>query len=95
MKQYCVYLLASRKNGTLYCGVTSDLSKRIWEHKQGAVEGFTNKYEVKNLVWFEVHESAESAITREKQIKKWNRDWKVRMIEEANPEWADLSETLA
>lgn len=95
MKQYCVYLLASRKNGTLYCGVTSDLSKRIWEHKQGAVERFTNKYEVKNLVWFEVHESAESAITREKQIKKWNRAWKVRMIEEANPEWADLSETLA
>ena len=91
MKQYCVYLLASRKNGTLYCGVTSDLSKRIWEHKQGAVEGFTNKYEVKNLVWFEVHESAESAITREKQIKKWNRLWKINLIEKTNPDWRDLA----
>ena len=95
MKQFCVYLLASGKNGTLYCGVTSDLTKRVWEHKQGVVAGFTEKYSVKKLVWFEMHESAESAITREKQIKKWNRAWKIRMIEEANPEWADLSQTLA
>ena len=90
-----MYLLASGKKGTLYCGVTSDLVKRTWEHKQGLVDGFTKKYAVKNLVWYEVHENAESAIQREKQIKKWNRDWKIRMIEASNPDWSDLSDTLA
>ena len=95
MKQFCVYLLASGKNGTLYCGVTSDLVKRVWEHKQSVVEGFTERYGVKKLVWFEVHETAESAITREKQIKKWNRAWKIELIESSNPEWKDLSESLA
>ena len=95
MKKFCVYLLASSKNGTLYCGVTSDLAKRVWEHKQGVVEGFTEKYGVKKLVWFEAHESAESAITREKQIKKWNRAWKVELIETSNPDWKDLSVSLA
>lgn len=72
-KQFCVYMLASKKNGTLYIGVTSNLSKRIWEHKNGAVEGFTEKYEVYNLVWYEPHETAESAIRKEKRLKKYNR----------------------
>ena len=87
----CVYILASRRNGTLYVGVTSDLSKRIWQHKNNVVEGFSNKYRVHNLVWFELHETMESAIEREKNIKKWNREWKLRLIEESNPTWRDLS----
>ena len=90
MKQPAVYILASKKKGTLYTGVTSDLVKRVWEHKQGVVAGFTSKYKVHMLVWFEMHEQMTAAITREKQIKKWNRDWKIRMIEENNPEWNDL-----
>ncbi len=89
-KQFYVYILASRKNGTLYVGVTSDLLKRVWQHKQHFVKGFTEKYNVVNLVYYEVHQNAESAITREKRIKKWNRDWKMRLIEEKNPEWKDL-----
>ena len=86
----CVYILASARNGTLYTGVTSNLPKRIWEHKNNVVEGFSNKYGVHILVWHEVHENMESAIQREKQIKKWNRQWKIRMIEEVNPHWRDL-----
>jgi putative endonuclease len=74
----------------LYIGVTSNLAQRIWQHKQGVVDGFTKKYRVKNLVYFELHDTAESAITREKQIKKWERAWKLRLIEENNPEWKDL-----
>ena len=93
-KQFCVYLLASNRNGTIYTGVTSDLVKRIWEHKRGFVKGFTKDYGVHNLVWFELHDSAESAITREKRIKKWNREWKIRLIEETNPYWNDLYLTL-
>jgi putative endonuclease len=89
-KQFVVYILASRRNGTLYVGVTSDLAKRIWEHRQGFVDGFTKDYGVATLVWYEMHDSAESAITREKQLKKWNRAWKVRLIEEVNPYWNDL-----
>ena len=89
-KQFCVYILASDRNGTIYVGVTSDLMKRVWEHKQGFVHGFTKEYGVHKLVWFEPHDSAESAITREKRIKKWNREWKIRLIEEANPYWNDL-----
>lgn len=89
-KGFFVYLLASKKNGTLYVGVTSDLVRRVWEHKSKAVEGFTKKYGVDRLVWFEPHGSAESAITREKQIKKWNRAWKIDLIEKPNPEWLDL-----
>lgn len=90
MKQPCVYLLASRKNGTLYVGVTSDLIKRIWEHKSDAVEGFTKKYGVHTLVWYETHENMESAISREKAIKGWKRQWKLELIEKENPQWNDL-----
>ena len=83
-------MLASDRNGTLYIGVTSNLVKRVWEHKEGVVPGFTSEYGVHKLVWYEQHESAESAITREKRIKKWNRDWKIKLIEESNPYWNDL-----
>jgi putative endonuclease len=93
-RQFAVYILASRRNGTLYIGVTSDLARRVWEHKQGFVQGFTREHGVETLVWFELHDSAESAITREKQLKKWNRAWKVRLIEEANPYWNDLYSTF-
>jgi putative endonuclease len=89
-KQFCVYILASQCNGTLYIGVTSNLVQRIWQHKQGFVDGFAKEYGVKDLVHFELHDTAESAITREKQIKKWKRAWKLRLIEENNPEWKDL-----
>jgi putative endonuclease len=88
--QPCVYLLASKRNGTLYAGVTSNLPKRIWEHKNNTVEGFTRKYGVHLLVWYELHETMESAIQQEKRIKEWKRAWKIRLIEEANPEWLDL-----
>jgi putative endonuclease len=88
-KQPCVYLMASRRNGTLYVGVTSDLIKRVWEHKNGVVEGFTKRYNVHKLAWYEVHESMESAIAREKAIKAWNRKWKLGLIEKTNPEWKD------
>ena len=91
---YYVYLLASRHNGTLYCGVTSDLIKRMYEHKEGLVEGFTKKYGVKALVWCETHEDVKEAITREKQIKEWKREWKVEMIERSNPYWRDLHPEL-
>ena len=83
-KQFYVYMLASDRNGTLYVGVTSSLVKRVWEHKEGVVPGFTSEYGVHKLAWYEQHESAESAITREKRIKKWNRDWKIKLIEESN-----------
>jgi len=94
VKQPCVYILASQRNGTLYTGVTSDLIKRVWEHKNDQAEGFTKKYAVHLLVYFEQHEDMNAAITREKQIKKWNRAWKLRLIEEKNPNWNDLYETL-
>ncbi len=90
----CVYLLASKRNGTLYVGVTSDLIKRIWEHKNHVVEGFTSKYGVELLVWYEVHETMDSAIRREKAIKEWKRAWKLRLIEKGNPNWVDLYDTL-
>ena len=90
MKQYYIYILASRKNGTLYVGVTSDLLKRIYEHKQNLIDGFTKKYNVHTLVYYEAHNDIQEAIIREKQIKKWNRRWKLRLIEERNPEWRDL-----
>jgi putative endonuclease len=89
-RAYYVYILASDRNGTLYVGVTSDLVKRVWQHNEGFVEGFTKEYAVKALVWFEQHESADAAITREKQIKKWKRAWKIRLVEESNPYWHDL-----
>ncbi len=89
-KQPAVYILASQRNGTLYIGVTSNLVKRIWEHKNNVVEGFTQRYGVHELVYFEQHSTMEKAITREKQLKKWNRAWKLRLIEERNPDWCDL-----
>jgi len=94
MKQPCVYLLASRRNGTLYVGVTSDLVKRVWQHKDHQVAGFTKRYDVTLLVWYELHGTMESAILREKAIKSWKREWKLALIEKDNPEWADLYPTL-
>jgi len=91
---YCVYILSSQRNGTLYIGVTNNLARRVWEHKNQKVDGFTKRYEVHHLVYYEIHESPESAITREKQIKKWNRLWKIRIIEEKNPEWKDLYQNI-
>ena len=90
----CVYLLASGRNGTLYVGVTSDLIRRVWEHKNHVVDGFTKTYGVDQLVWYEVHETMESAINREKATKEWQRAWKIRMIEQTNPDWEDLYESL-
>jgi len=87
-------MLASKRNGTLYTGVTSNLVKRIWEHKQHTIEGFTKKYHVTNLVWYEVHESMESAISREKAIKNWKRAWKINVIDAMNPQWQDLYDDL-
>ncbi len=92
MKQPAVYILASGPNGTLYIGVTSNLPGRIEAHRSGAVEGFAKKYEVKTLVYFELHEDMVNAIQREKKLKKWNRAWKIRLIEKMNPVWADLSD---
>ncbi len=89
-KQPAVYILASCRNGTLYVGVTSDLVQRIWEHREHFVDGFSKTYDTDHLVWFEQHGTMASAITREKQIKKWNRAWKVRLIEETNAYWRDL-----
>jgi putative endonuclease len=91
-KQGYVYILASNQNGTLYIGVTSDLVKRIDQHKQKTIEGFTKDYNVTRLVWYLVCDDIESAILREKQMKKWNRLWKLRVIEELNPEWNDLAD---
>ena len=85
-----VYMLASTLNGTLYVGVTSDLVKRIWEHREGVADGFTKRHGVKKLVWYEVHTEILEAIRREKQIKRWDRRWKVELIEEGNPYWRDL-----
>ena len=93
MKQPAVYLMASQRNGTLYVGVTSDLIKRVWQHKNHIVEGFTEKYDVDLLVWFEPHATMESAIAREKSIKEWQRSWKIELIEKTNPDWNDLYES--
>ena len=91
---YQVYLVASRQNGTLYCGVTNDLLRRVAEHRAGTAEGFTRRYGVTRLVWFEIHTDISEAILREKRIKKWNRAWKIAMIEAGNPGWRDLAEDL-
>jgi len=90
MKQPAVYLLANQRNGTLYVGVTSDLVHRVWQHRTNEIEGFSKKYHVHLLVWFEQHPSMESAIIREKAIKKWKRAWKLDLIVKSNPEWQDL-----
>ncbi len=89
-KQPAVYILSSKRNGTLYVGVTSDLVKRVWEHRNNLVEGFTRRYGVHQLVWYELHESMDSAIKREKRLKDWKRKWKVQLIESKNPNWEDL-----
>jgi putative endonuclease len=94
VNQPAVYLLASKQNGTLYVGVTSDLVKRVWEHKGDVVEGFTKRYGVHSLVYFELHDNMLQAILREKQIKKWNRAWKMDLIEKNNPKWLDLWPSL-
>ena len=91
---YYVYLLASRKNGVLYLGVTNDLVRRVYQHKTKAVRGFSARYGVDRLVWFEVYDDPVTAITREKELKKWRRAWKVSLIEAANPEWEDLYQTI-
>ena len=94
VRKFYIYMLASHRNGTLYIGMTNDLLRRVSEHKSGLVEGFTKKYGVQMLVWYEVAESASSAIQREKQLKRWRRNWKLRLIEESNPEWRDLFDDL-
>ena len=94
MRQSYVYILASKRNGTLYTGVTNNLIRRVWEHKNNLVDGFSKKYGVHRLVYFEQHDDIRAAITREKQIKKWNRQWKLRLIETQNREWQDLYDEL-
>lgn len=94
MKLSCVYLMASKRNGTLYVGVTSDLVQRVWQHKNDVFDGFTKRYGVHTLVWYETCGSMETAITREKAIKEWKRAWKIRLIEENNPDWHDIYEDL-
>lgn len=93
-REYFVYILASKRNGTLYIGMTGNLSRRVWEHKQGLIEGFTKKYGVHRLVYSESFPRPYEAIQAEKRLKKWNRQWKIRLIESVNPDWNDLSETL-
>jgi putative endonuclease len=93
-RYFAVYIMASQRNGTLYTGITSNLIKRVFEHREGVIDGFTKRYGVKHLVWYEVHEEPLAAITREKQIKKWNRGWKLKLIERMNPEWKDLFQEI-
>jgi len=90
-----VYMLASRRNGTLYTGTTSDIVRRVYEHKQGVVAGFTKRYGVKTLVYFEAYDDPERAIQREKTLKRWRRSWKIALIEQQNPEWQDLYDEIA
>lgn len=89
-----VYILASRRNGTLYIGVTANLVRRVWQHRTAASDGFTKVYEVHRLVYYELHGRMEDAIRREKQLKKWRREWKIELIERRNPAWKDLWESL-
>ena len=91
---FFVYILASRRNGTLYIGMTDNLGRRVWEHQTGVLRGFTKTYGVKKLVWYELHETRESAFQRERQLKKWNRSWKLQLIERLNPSWRDLTHEL-
>ena len=95
MRIPCVYILANKPYGTLYIGVTSNLVRRVWEHKNDFVAGYTRRYRVHRLIWHEVHESMESAISREKALKKWNRAWKNELIEKSNPKWIDLYEEIS
>jgi putative endonuclease len=93
-KIFYVYILAKGRNSTFYVGVTSDLVKRVWEHKNEVADGFTKEHHIKTLVYYEIHDNAEQAILREKRLKKWNRTWKMRIIEQMNPDWTDLYEGL-
>ena len=93
-EDFYIYILASQRRGTLYIGVTSDLVKRAYEHKNGRADGFTKKYKIYRLVYYEVIRNAKAALSREKQMKKWNRLWKIKLIEEHNPEWVDLYDSL-
>jgi putative endonuclease len=95
MKQPAVYILATERNGTLYVGVTSNLVQRIWQHRHDFVEGYTQKYSVHQLVYYELHDEIDVAIKREKLIKRWNRQWKLKLIEEMNPQWKDLYDSIA
>ena len=94
MKQPCVYILASKRKGTLYVGVTSDLTQRVWQHKNDQAEGFTKRYGVHKLVWYEICDDMRAAIAREKAVKEWKRAWKIRLIQETNPEWNELYDEL-
>lgn len=94
MKSFFVYILASKRNGTLYTGSTDDLAKRVWEHKEKIIKGFTSDYGVNKLVWYEPHETREAAFTRERQTKEWKRAWKLELIENDDPDWDDLYETI-
>jgi putative endonuclease len=92
---YYTYIMASGKNGTLYIGMTNDLIRRVWEHKNHCVDGFTGRYDVTDLVWYEIHSTAENAIKREKRLKRYQRQWKISLIEENNPQWHDLYDDIA
>ncbi len=94
MSYHYIYILTNRRNGTLYIGVTTDLRRRVWEHKNKQIEGFTKKYNIGNLVYFEIHEDYWEAANRERRMKKWNRNWKIELIEKLNPEWRDLYDEL-
>ena len=94
MRQPCVYILCNRRNGTLYVGVTSNLAGRVWQHRNHVFEGFTKRYDVTCLVWYEPHPTMASAIRREKAIKEWKRVWKLRLVERSNPDWKDLWDLL-
>ena len=94
MREYYLYIMASGRNGTLYIGITSDLIKRVWEHKTYVVKGFTSKYNVTQLVYYEIYEDVNEAIEREKNMKAWKRKWKLRVIEEVNPNWDDLCDEI-
>ena len=94
IKQPCVYILASNRNGTLYIGVTSSLVQRVWQHRHDLVEGFTKRYGIRRLVWYQAHNSMQAAIGREQALKQWKRAWKLRLIEEGNPDWKDLTAEL-
>lgn len=94
MIMYFVYIIASQRNGTLYIGMTSDIAKRVWEHKEGVVKGFTKTYSIKTLVHYELFDDVRDAIEREKRLKKWNRKWKINLIENNNPNWNDLYKDL-
>lgn len=94
MKTPCVYILANKPKGTLYVGVASDISQRVWQHRNDVMEGFTKRYRIHRLVWYEMHDTMETAINREKALKKWNRAWKIDLIEKDNPQWRDLYDEI-